>query len=368
MYDIDIIDLFMRRIHQELKDEGFELENDKRNTTDYIIEEVLNNEKIKKTLMIYMQYEQNYPSLARFGCKHFLKNFVVYYWAIYNDTWEYIDRIPKAILDTYFPLSLYVLDKECKPSLAKDVIIPVLKDNCNIFKRINGSMKCLKDPQDKLKIIRDMLTILTRNPNVCKKEDGKEEYNLLSYETLSVFPVVTEENALISSGKSMLEDMTDTQKEIVSRYDMDEDVLVRIRGLIEQNIEDEKLEKLNSNILGEFEDNQLLLYTKEQIEMLNKVWQACCLSDYRDVKNILLKDSKFFISFDLIKYDLFHVLNIYFFSFRLLGKLSEEGKKEIIEYLKLLDENYKKNSRKIIHTIVKDLKSNNLDPKEFKKK
>ncbi len=334
-------------IHNDLKLHGFTLEQERQIETDQIVEASLG--KISKNAIMHS---------GNFSISS-LQQLVIYYWAIYNKTEQYIEFLTfvfHGVKERYL-LILYFLQESLAQFLEEEACVEFITNHRTFFEDIDA------DEKGEIDALRDIMKIKKRNPHICEKEDSKEEYHLLTFETLSVFPITIEDNSLIPSEKSMLEEMTESQKEVVSYYCFNEEVLKKIKILIENHIDDEKL--LDSYILEDFNPEQILLFSKEQIEMIRKVHDEISVLD-SDFKALLQEKPDFVISPDLISFELFCLLHSNNIPISWLGSLSDEGEKKLIKYFNIHKEELKDAIyydgvhimviNRIIHIIKKDIK------------
>ncbi len=213
-------------------------------------------------------------------------------------------------------------------------------------------------PEKRTKILNDMLEIVQRNPAI------QGTHNLLTFETLSVFPVTEEENSISPSRKSLLETLTEDQKSLILTYHRQSRQLEKIKSLIEHNISTEWLVGTEC-LLYRFSEEEIVSFTEEQQMMFQVAIERDCESM---LCNRIEENEHFSCSLELVYYHILWLLplikedTIY---------LTEKGKETISKYIEKYDLNArsyktKLQNRKILSIIKGNLKKQNMELDESK--
>ncbi len=353
-------------IHTYLEEGGIVLEEERQKEADNGIQNILVDSFINGFVSAAQKNETMIP--------FYFDSIIICYWAYYHKMTDFIDFIVSHEEHFNIRLLLLIFDEDFANFL-KD------KENLNSFFKYAKDLNKIdqkfsyQERAAEIKMLKDFLGIINRNPDICKQSNSEKYYNLLTFETLSVFPRVIEDNTLISSERSMLEEMTETQKEVVSYYCFNEEELKKIKMLIEHHMDDERLDLLEPYTLKNFKPDQILLLTKEQLYMIYRLRGARVLDD---IKEELTKDLTFCCPEEITYVGIINFLS----KAKLLGKLSQLSEKGISKMIKYVENHpkirtnwcfyedvpsYSHQMNQLISIIKKDLNKNNR-PKILQKK
>ena len=99
--------IIIRMIEKKLFENQLQLTHERKEYTEKVMLQILQQPKMQGDVGLYIMFANDEEKKQDLGYHRLFNLWFIYYWAIYNDTWEAVENLPSQIIQEHSLLACY---------------------------------------------------------------------------------------------------------------------------------------------------------------------------------------------------------------------------------------------------------------------